>query len=199
MVRDLEGSLGGAVPKELLLDPRAVEIAQELVAAVLQFLELAVGHSLSNVRHDLGIEIAEAYLAAVDHGWKVIQEELLPNLLVDPFDLQEVARHQFVEAVLRRDLEELLLHSEVSLLRRHLFDRLAVFVLLDELEGVVGLDLDDVDQPVKGIGVAIHRDLDSLGLLHLGDHLREVWDRASVFLEPLSLEEDLLERLLLLL
>lgn len=132
--------------------------------------------------HDFRIEIAEAYLAAVDHCWKVVQEELLPNLLVDPFDLQEVARHQLVEAVLGRDLKELLLHSEVPLLRRHLFDRLSVFILLDELEGVVGLDLDDVDQPVKGIGVAIHRDLDSLGLLHLGDHLREVWDRASVFL-----------------
>ena len=76
-------------------------------------------------------------------------------------------------------------------------DGLAVFVLLDELEGVVGLDLDDVDEPVEGVRVAVHRDLDALGLLHLRDHLREVRDGASVFPEPFSLEEDLLEGLLL--
>ena len=99
-----------------------------------------------------------------------------------------MARHQLVQAVLGRDLEELLLHAEVSLLRGHLLDGLSVFVLLDELEGVVGLDLDDVDQPVKGVRVAIHRDLDALGLLHLGDHLRKVWNRTPILLQPLPLE-----------
>ena len=87
MVRDLERSLRGAIPKELLLNPCAVEVAQEFVSAVLQFLELSVRHSLGDVGNDFRIEIAEADLAAVDYRWKVIQEELLPDLLVDPFDL----------------------------------------------------------------------------------------------------------------
>ena len=122
---------------------------------------------------------------------------MLPDLLIDPLYLQKVACHQLVETVLWSDLEEFLLHAEVTLLGRHLLDGLAVFVLLHKLETVIGLDLNDVDEPVEGIRIAVHGDLDTLGLLHLGDHLRKVRNGTSIFLEPLSLQKDLFERFLL--
>ena len=114
---DLVGSLRGAMTEQLLLDPCSVEVAQELVSSILELLELGVRHAIGNMRHDFRIQIAETDLAAVDDGWKVLEEKLLPDLLVDPLDLEEMASHQLVQAILRRDLEELLLHAEVALFR----------------------------------------------------------------------------------
>lgn len=182
MVSDLEGPLRRAVAQKFLLDPCSVEVAQEFVSPVLEFLELGVGHTIGYMCHDFRVQIAEADLAAVDDCWKILEKKLLPDLLVDPLDLKEMASHQLIQAILRSDLEELLLHTEVALLRRHLLDGLAVLILFHELEAVVGLDLHDVDEPVEGVGVAVHGDLDAFGLLHFGDHLREVRDGASIFL-----------------
>jgi len=39
---DLVGSLRGAMTEQLLLDPGSVQVAQELISAVLELLELAI-------------------------------------------------------------------------------------------------------------------------------------------------------------
>lgn len=103
------------------------------------------------MRHNLRVEIAQANFAAVDHCWEVLEEELLPDLVIDLFNLKKVARHEFIQAILRSDLQELGLHSEVDFFWRHLLVRLAVLISFFEFESIVGLDLDDVDQPVESI------------------------------------------------
>lgn len=87
VVSYLKGALRGAVTKKLLFNPCTVEVAQKFVTAILQFFELGIGHTIGNVGNNLRIKVTETNFATVDDRRKVLEEKLLPNLLVDPLDL----------------------------------------------------------------------------------------------------------------
>lgn len=79
-----------AVDKEFLLDAGTVQIGKELVASLLELLQLLVGHSPRHMRHDVTIQVGQADLARVDDIGKVLFEVLVPNSLIYPRDLQEM-------------------------------------------------------------------------------------------------------------
>lgn len=87
VVSYLKGALGRTITKKLLFDSRPVQVTQKFVTAIFQFFELGIGDTIRDVGNNLRIEVTETNFATVDDSWKVLEEELLPNLLVDPFDL----------------------------------------------------------------------------------------------------------------
>ena len=71
-----------------------VQVALKFVTfSLFQLLKLIVTNFLGNISEYFLIQIIETDSAGVYYFCKVIDEELLPDSLVDPSDLQEKARN----------------------------------------------------------------------------------------------------------
>lgn len=90
MISYLVGSFRRAVSKKFLFDSRSVQITQELVAPIFEFFQLGVRYSVCDVGYNFLVQIIETNFATIDDSWEIFKEELLPNLLVDPINLQKV-------------------------------------------------------------------------------------------------------------
>ena len=193
IVCDLESSFWRAETKELLFDPSPIQIRQELISAILQFLKLSIRHAIGNMRYDFWVQVAEADLAAVDNWREHFLEELLPDLFINPFDLQEMASYELIQAILISNLKEFFIDSELLFSWWHFFQRRPILRRFCEFNSVIGLNLNNINKPVKGIRIAVHSDFNSFSFFDLWNDFWKVRDSVLVLLKPFSFEEYLFE------
>lgn len=121
IISNLKSPFWRAETEELLFNPGTVQIRQELIPTIFQFFKLCISNTISNMRDYFWVQVAKTNFAAINNWWEHFLEELLPDLFINPFDLEEMACYQLIEAILVSDLEEFFINSEFLFSWGHFF------------------------------------------------------------------------------
>ena len=190
---------GSFLVYDVLVDPRFINIAYELVLAFLKPFKLEFRYTIGNISDDSLIDVGETDFACIDDLTEVPRKVVVPDLIVYPTKLQEICCHHNVEAILILDLVHFLIEFIISLILCVL-----LFAVWDEsfsqhdlLDFVItiGFDSYKVNDPFESISIAVHGDFNSFCPVHTLDDVGKVGN-VVVFLHPFSLNEDLLRILL---
>lgn len=130
---------------------------------------MGIGHPLRDIFQNRRVQIGQTDFASVHDVGEVVLEVVLPDCLIDPPDLEEVTGHEFVQTVLRVDLEQLPLDFAV-----HFCLILARTQILLLAAPEIGFDFDKIDNPLECFHITVHGDFNALFRPNSFDHICKV-------------------------